>query len=135
VITAIDTNILIDIFGSDPKFGKASAQAVRTCLQEGSIHACEIVLIETASVFPKYDAFLSAMQTLGIEFSAVQKDTVPIAAKAWHKYRKMGGKRDRVVADFLIGAHAMTQSDRLLTRDRGFYRHYFHSLTIIDPQV
>jgi predicted nucleic acid-binding protein len=133
VITAIDTNVLIDIFASDPIFGKSSAQAVRACLQAGSVHACEIVFIETASAFPKYDVFLDAMQTLGIEFSTIQKDTLPVAAKAWHKYRKTGGKRDRVVADFLIGSHALAQSDRLLTRDRGFYRHYFHSLTVIDP--
>ena len=133
MITAIDTNVLIDIFASDPIFGESSAQAVRTCLQQGSIHACEVVFIETASVFPKYDTFLHAMQTLGIEFSTIQKETLPVASKAWHKYRNTGGKRERVVADFLIGSHALAQSDRLLTRDRGFYRHYFHSLNVIDP--
>jgi predicted nucleic acid-binding protein len=39
----------------------------------------------------------------------------------------------RVVADFLIGAHALVTCDRLLARDRGYYRDYFAGLRIIEP--
>jgi predicted nucleic acid-binding protein len=41
LITAIDTNILIDILEPDPVFGQASKQALRRCLQEGSVIASE----------------------------------------------------------------------------------------------
>jgi predicted nucleic acid-binding protein len=51
----------------------------------------------------------------------------------WRAYRQAGGPRSRVVADFLIGAHAVVRADRLVTRDRGFFRSYFSDLEILDP--
>jgi predicted nucleic acid-binding protein len=40
-----------------------------------------------------------------------------------------------VIADFLVGAHAVEQADRLLARDRGFHRLAFAGLAIVDPSV
>lgn len=133
MITMIDSNVLIDIFGAHTQFGQASKQALQHCMQAGAVHACEIVWIEVAVFFPTITTFTKAMHKLGIEFSPINQDTALAAARAWKLYRKAGGKRERVAADFLIGAHAKNQGARLLTRDPGFYRHYFQQLTILDP--
>jgi predicted nucleic acid-binding protein len=39
----------------------------------------------------------------------------------------------RIVTDLLIAAHALQYADRLLTRDRGFYRSRFAKLAVLDP--
>jgi predicted nucleic acid-binding protein len=50
------------------------------------------------------------------------------------RFLDRGGRRDRVVADFLIGAHALLQCDALVTRDASFFRDYFKGLKVIEPR-
>ena len=133
MITAVDTSVLIDVFGADPRFGPPSANALRRCLNEGAVVACGVVWGETRAAFSSDEDFLRALRTLGVGFSAQTEQAATLAGTAWKKYRAGGGKRDRVIADFLIGAHAASQCDRLLTRDRGYYKKCFGGLVIVDP--
>lgn len=133
MITAVDTNVLLDVFGADAKFGTASAQALRRCLGEGALVACEAVWAETATAFAKSDRFRRAMADLGVAFEALREEAAVRAAEAWRRYRARGGRRARIASDFLIGAHALAAADRLLTRDHGFYRRYFAGLKVLDP--
>ena len=135
MITAVDTNVLLDVFRNDPRFCSSSAALLRHCLTQGALIACDIVWAETAAAFPAQAPFLKAMQTLDVKYSTFDQQSAEHAAHAWRRYRAHGGKRDRVLADFFIGAHALQQADQLLTRDRGFYRPYFKGLRILDPVV
>jgi hypothetical protein len=135
LITAVDTNVLLDVLGADPKFGEASAEAVRHCLGEGALVACEAVWAETATAFPNSDKFRQAMADLAVAFEPMSETAAVKAAEAWRRYRARGGRRTRIASDFLIGSHALDAADRLLTRDRGFYRQYFTGLKVLDPSA
>jgi predicted nucleic acid-binding protein len=133
MITTVDSNVLLDVLGADPTFGPPSANALRTVLREGQLLACEVVWAEVAGSFVSAAAAQDALKLLNLEFSALTIEAALEAGLAWKAFRKQGGQRTRVAANFLIGAHALCQSDRLLTRDGGFYRSYFKRLTIVDP--
>ena len=133
MITAVDTNVLLDVFKPDPQFADASSRALSRCLSEGAMVACEAVWAETVGEFDSTREAQEALDRLGVQFDLLDRAAALDAGGAWRRYREGGGTRDRLVADFLIGAHADRRADRLLTRDRGFYRTYFRRLRVLDP--
>ena len=135
MITAVDTNVLLDFFHRDPEFWVGSRNALRSCAGEGRLLACDVVWAEIAGHFQSVSVCREVLQELQIEFSPIEAETAFEAGLAWKAYRKRGGTRTRVAADFLIGAHALLQADRLLTRDFGFYRAYFKRLSVFDPST
>ena len=134
MITAVDTNVLVDVLEPDPRHGTASADGLTRCLAEGAVVARDIVRAEVATVYGDRQAeLLAALQTLCIGYSEVTREAALEAARHRRAYRSRGGSRQRIAADFIVGAHALVQCERLPTRDRGFYRSSFSALTICDP--
>ena len=133
MITAIDTNILLDILVPNEDFYEASVNLLQESAAEGSLVISDIVYAELCIHFESQrecDAFLESVE---IRVQALVRESHFLASRVWRTYRQQGGKRTRILADFLIGAHAQKQATRLLSRDRGFYRNLFPALKVYDP--
>ncbi len=70
-----------------------------------------------------------------IVFSPCSRDVAELAGEMFRLYLDRGGRRGRIVPDFMIAAHAQKIANRLLAWDRGYYRDYFLDLNIWDPSV
>ena len=133
MITAVDTNVLLDVFSVDPKHGPRSREALKSSQRAGRLVVCEIVLAELSRYFSLPEDLRETLRRLDIAFDPLGEEACYVAGQAFLRRRKRGGKRDRILPDFLIGSHAQVRCTRLLTRDRGFYRDYFPELEILDP--
>jgi hypothetical protein len=135
MITALDTNILFDILRPNEEFYEASASALQDSASLGLLVLSDIAYAELCGHFESQrecDAFLDNSE---IRVQALTKEAHFMASRVWRKYRQQGGQRNRILAEFFIGAHALTQANRLLSRDRGFYRAMFPSLDLLDPAL
>lgn len=131
MITFVDTNVLLDIFLPDPEWGPKSAKIIETAYDQGGLIINEIIYAELAPQFPEKKVLDNSLRQLSIRMVSLDLEVAFHAGKKWQQYRQTGGKRNRILADFIIGAHAEKRSDRLLTRDRGFYKKYFSKLHIM----
>ena len=135
MITAVDSNVVLDVLTASPQHGPASAAALREAIAAGSIIACAVVWAEVSAAFQHQAAAETALAALGVAYSASDSVVAAAAGRAWRDYRRSGGTRQQLIADFLVGAHAAKKADRLLTRDRGFYRRGFKGLALLDPSA
>ena len=133
MITAIDTNILVDVLGADPTFGPASGQALGAAIQDGALIASDVVWAELSAWFPSEAEAAQTFEAFRIRLVPMDASAAYAAGAAWGAYRRRGGRRERMIADFLVGAHAQAHADRLLTRDYGFYGNRFRGLKVVDP--
>jgi len=134
VTTAVDSSVLLDVLGADPRFGEKSREALRAAYDRGALVACDVVWAEVRAHFPSDEVCEASLGLLGIRFEPLSREAALTAGRLWRESRRGArGAGGRVVADFLIGAHALVQADALLTRDRGFYQRYFRGLRVTDP--
>jgi len=131
--TAVDTSVLLDVVLDAPRFADRSEAALRAAAAAGALTICECVLAEIRPAFrpAEVEEFLSDW---AIEFVPSTRESCLLAGEMFGTYlRRRRATAGRVLPDFLIGAHALLTADRLLARDRGYYRDYFTRLTLLTP--
>lgn len=133
MITAVDSSVLLDFLTGSKDQGPRSVLALREAVSQGALIASTAVWAEVVGAYDDPRAVTSRLDRLGIELVPDDREIAVAAGRVYRAYRKSGGTRRRILPDFLIGAHAVIRADRLLTRDRGFYRSHFTRLTILEP--
>ena len=133
MLSALDSNVLIDIRQGNPVFGPTSIAALKDARMRGPVLICDIVYAEVCTLFPGQQLCDDFLASLNVLTESLNKASSFLASRSWSSYLRSGGKRIRILPDFLIAAHATNQADALITRDRGFYREHFPKLKVIDP--
>ena len=130
--TAVDSSVLFDIVKGAPGAAKAQV-AMEAALMRGSLCVCAVVVAELGRYFKQGQDLQDFLADCQIDYDAMDMQTAMEAARIMRGYANNKGPRERVAPDFLIGAHALVQTDGLLTNDSGFFRHYFAKLQVITP--
>jgi predicted nucleic acid-binding protein len=155
MITAVDTNIILDILIPGEPFCQSSKVLLDKYVSEGQLIICEVVYAELAAWFPSETQLKDFLMETGIRLIHSNEKSLSMAGAKWAAYTRKGNKnlfscskcgnrfeaacpqcstvqtkRLHVLADFLIGAHASVQADLILTRDLGIYKTYFNNLKV-----
>jgi predicted nucleic acid-binding protein len=134
--TAIDTNVVSALWSAEPLSGQVS-QLLGEARSEGGLVISAVVHAELMAHPKATEEFVDEfLATTGVEIDFdFGEDVWREAARRFARYvarrrASRGGSPKRLLADFLVAAHAMIRADRLLTADEGYYRLDFPELEI-----
>ena len=136
--TALDTNILSALLTGESG-ALWVAKTLKACEKEGSLVICGAVYCE-ASANP-YVSKGGVDELLTEEGIAVDwhssRDVWRHAAETFRDYARRrqsscGGVPRRLLADFIIGAHAALYAERLFTFDTSLFKTYYPGVPLID---
>jgi predicted nucleic acid-binding protein len=131
----VDTNVLVDVAIRDQQWLSWSRGQLMRLAREEPLVINPIIYSEFSVRYTDRDQVEELLPQ-----SDFHRENLPWAAAfaagvAFRIYRRAGGGRDRVLPDFLIGAHAAIRNHKILTRDPKGYRTYFPDVPLISPET
>lgn len=136
-MTAVDTNVIVALWDKDPVLSSAAQRALDSALDRGGLVAAAPVFAELIAAPGRNEAFVTSFfRDTGILVHWDLGERVwRSVGRAFQTYAdRRRRQRDtgtrRILADFLIGAHAESNGFPLLTLDDRLYRTAFPKLLI-----
>ena len=129
----VDTNVLVDVLEDDPEWANWSIGQLRAQSKIHRLAINPIIYSELSLTFSTVEALDRAVDDLGLAVIEIPRPALFLAGKAFVRYRRQGGKKQNVLADFFIGAQAAVSRYPILTRDTRRYRTYFSGVNLIAP--
>ena len=135
MVTIIDTNVLVDLAIPGSAWHAWSSGQVFSAFKQGPVVINPIIYAEFAMRYSSMDCVDELLPRSEFRRESLPWSAAFAAAAAFRVYRQAGGGRERILPDFLIGAHAAVRGYSILTRDPKGYRSYFPSLDLITPET
>jgi len=132
--TLVDSNVLLDVATSDPKWFAWSSEALETAANQSPLVINALIYAEVSIGYQRIEDLEAAIPSDIYRREPLPYEAAFLAGKAFLKYRRRGGARRSPLPDFYIGAHAAVADFRILTRDPRRYRAYFPSVVLVVPQ-
>ncbi len=131
----VDTNVLVDVLENDPEWADWSIGQLRAQSKIHRLAINPIIYSELSLTFSTVEALDQAVGNMGLALIEVPRPALFLAGKAFVRYRRQGGRKNNVLADFFVGAHAAVSRYPLLTRDTRRYTSYFSDVALIAPDL
>jgi predicted nucleic acid-binding protein len=129
----VDTNVLLDVLEDDPAWADWSVRQLRAQAQVHELFINPVIYSELSLAFDSVKAMDDAVEDMGLTFQEFPRPALFLAGRAFVEYRRKGGTKANVLADFFIGAHAAVLGCGILTRDGRRYRSYFPRVVLVVP--
>lgn len=129
----VDTNVLVDVLQNDTQWADWSVGQLRAQSRVHDLVINPVIYAELSLMFESVDALEETIERMELRFQELPRASLFLAGKAFVRYRRDGGKKENVLADFFIGAHAAVQRCGILTRDVRRYRSYFPTVAVLAP--
>jgi len=127
----VDTNVLIDIIHDDPVFAEASIRTLEDCAAKGVLIINPVIYAEVGAICDSLEELDALLSIETFRRDEMIWEASFLAGQAFRRYRKNKGQKKRVLADFLIGAHASVAGFGLVTRDSGYAKYF--QLDLLNP--
>lgn len=131
--TLVDSCVLIDVLADDPRWAEWSLSQLERCAQQGPLAINPIILAEISPRFERAADLEAALSGLPLLREPLPWDAAFLAGQAFKVYRQLQGRKTSPMPDFYIGAHALVNGWKLLTRDSARYHSYFPRLELVAP--